>query len=99
MAFVARFAPEGLTSDAYDKIIKRLKEAGLGSPEGRLYHVAFGDPNSLLVSDIWDTHEAMARFREKLEPILKELGVAPSEPQILEVHNVIEGQRTTTAAG
>ena len=97
MSFVYRFTPQGFTAEKYEAVIKRLEEAGEGAPVGRLYHVCFGDKENLHVSDIWDTKENFDRFGEVVFPIMQGLGVDPGEPAIIEVHNVIEGQLSSTA--
>jgi hypothetical protein len=99
MAIVLRFAPQGMTAAKYDEIVNRLDQAGAGSPAGRLYHVCFGDPNNLRVSDIWDSRESFEEFGKTLRPILEEVGVDSGEPEVLEVHNIIEGTKTSAAQG
>ncbi|MCA1589147.1 MAG: hypothetical protein LC734_01905 [Acidobacteria bacterium] len=88
-----RFGPAGMTADKYKEVVKRLEQAGAGAPEGRLYHVCFGDTNDLRVSDIWDSRESFERFGETLRPILQEMGIKDVEPEIVEVHNIIEGAK------
>lgn len=78
-----------MTADKYYEIIRRLDEAGAGSPEGRLYHVCFGDCDNLRVSDIWTSVESFQKFGETLTPILNELGVDPGEPEVIDVHNIM----------
>jgi hypothetical protein len=97
MAVVLRFAPTGFTSAKYDECLRKLEEAGAGSPAGRLYHVCFGDKNNLRISDIWDSKESFERFAQTLAPILEELGIERPEPEEFPVYNTIEGARTTTA--
>jgi len=96
MAVVLRFAPIGMTQEKYRQTIAKLEEAGVGSPTGRLYHVCFGDENNLRVSDIWDSTESFEQFGQKLMPILQELGIE-GEPEIFEVHNIIEGAKAQAA--
>lgn len=91
MSYVVRFTPKSMSASKYDEIIKRLEAAGGGAPKGRLFHVAFGDPNALRVSDIWDTKENFEAFGATLMPILQEAGVDPGEPDWIEVHNIIAG--------
>jgi len=91
MAFVVRFTPKAMNTAKYDEIIKRLNAAGAGAPQGRLFHVAFGDPNELRVSDIWDSHENFERFGATLMPILESVGVDPGAPDFIETHNIING--------
>ena len=40
--------------------------------------------------DVWDSQESFDAFGQTLMPIMTDLGVDPGEPQIAEVHNIIE---------
>jgi hypothetical protein len=91
MAFVLRFTPKGMTATKYDEVIERLKSDGAGAPKGRSYHVCFGDPENLFVSDIWDSMEDFQAFGKTLLPIMQSMGLDAGEPAILKVHNVITG--------
>jgi len=93
MSFLVRFTPKEMSTTKYDEIIRRLAAAGAGAPKGRLYHVAFGDPNELRVSDIWDTRENFDAFGATLMPILQEFGVDPGTPEFIDVYNIIAGER------
>jgi hypothetical protein len=86
-----------MTTAKYEEIVKRLEQAGAGSPAGRLYHVCFGDKENLRVSDIWDSRESFEKFGETLKPIMTDLGINLGQPEIIEVHNIIEGVRAGTA--
>jgi hypothetical protein len=86
-----------MTAAKYDEIVKRLEQAGAGSPAGRLYHVCFGDKENLRVSDIWDSRESFEKFGQSLKPIMEDLGIKLGVPEIIEVHNIIEGARAGTA--
>lgn len=92
-----RFTSPGMTAAKYDEVVKRLEQAGAGSPAGRQYHVCFGDKDNLRVSDIWDSREAFDRFGQTLRPIMQELGIEAGEPEVLEVYNTIEGAKAGTA--
>ena len=96
MAIVLRFAPQGMTTAKYDEVITKLEQAGAGSPPGRLYHVSFGDPDNLRVSDIWDSRESFEKFAQTLGPILEEMGITGGEPEELTVHNIVEGTKAAT---
>ncbi|HKX82683.1 MAG TPA: hypothetical protein VJL58_00555 [Pyrinomonadaceae bacterium] len=97
MAVVLRFAPQGMTAAKYEEVIKKLEQAGAGSPKGRLVHVCFGDNDNLRVSDIWDSTESFEKFGETLRPILQDAGIATGEPEVFQVYNIIEGEKSTTA--
>jgi len=92
MSFVFTFTPvsPGMTSAKYNECIKRLEVAGAGSPMGRLYHVCYGDPNNLMVTDVWDSVENFQKFGETLMPILKDIGIDAGDPEVHPVHNTIE---------
>ncbi len=87
MSIALTFTPSGMTAGC----IKKLQDAGAGSPKGRSYHVCFGDPDSVQVTDVWDNMEDFQAFGEKLMPILHSLGIDPGQPTPMPVHNVIEG--------
>ena len=90
MSVVVRFNPTNVTKEKYDESLRRLEEAGEFPPEGMEYHVAFGPEDNLRVSEIWDSREQLQAFGDRLMPILTEIGIEfSSEPEILEVHNII----------
>ena len=91
MAIGLYFNNEGFNLDKYREALKKLEAAGAGAPEGRTYHFAFGDPNQVMVFDIWDSQENFEKFGETLVPILTELGVTLGEPMPMPVHNIIVG--------
>jgi len=91
MSFVLRFTPAGFTAAKCNEVIKQLNTAGAGSPKGRSYHVCFGDPDNLHVSDIWDNMEDFQAFGKTLLPIMNALGIDPGQPVVLPVHNIIVG--------
>ena len=91
MSFVLTFAPSGMSTAKYDECIEKLNAAGAGSPKGRSYHVCYGDPNSVQVTDVWESMEDFQAFGTTLIPILQSLGVDPGQPTSQEVQNIIVG--------
>jgi hypothetical protein len=91
MALAFYFAPESFTPEQYDEVIRRLADAGAGSPPGRSYHCAFTGDGGVQVFDVWDSQESFDKFGEALVPIMAEVGADPGQPQVAEVHNVIVG--------
>ncbi|MEO6132851.1 MAG: hypothetical protein ABIQ02_13460, partial [Saprospiraceae bacterium] len=85
MSFVVKFKPAGMTASLYDECIKKLTAAGAGAPKGRLYHVCYGDPKKLRVTDVWDSMDNFNAFGQTLMPIMSVLGVDPGKPNIQEV--------------
>jgi hypothetical protein len=90
---LARFtgAPS-MTTEKYDESIKRLKASGAQwPPDGMSYHVAFRSGGSFRVSEIWDSRQQFDAFGKTLRPVLTDVGVElAGEPEVLEVHNIIQ---------
>jgi hypothetical protein len=92
MAIGMYFRPEGMTKDTYDEVIRRLDDAGAGSPPGRTHHFALQmDDGSVHVFDVWDSQEQFDKFGETLVPILDDLGTNPGQPGVAQVHNYLAG--------
>ena len=87
---LARFTLAGdVSTDQYDKSVRRLEESGDWLPEGLEYHVAFRSNGNLRVSEIWDSREQFDAFGEHLMPLLKGEGIEfRGDPEMLEIHNI-----------
>ena len=90
-SILARFAPtSNVTTEQYDETIRRLEKSGDWLPEGLEYHVAFKSDGKFRVSEIWDSREQFDAFGEHLMPVLKDVGIEPGKPEMLEIHNIIK---------
>jgi hypothetical protein len=90
-SILARFTPTShVTAEQYDESIRRLEKSGDWLPEGLEYHVAFKSDGKFRVSEIWDSREQFDAFGERLMPVLKDVGIEPGEPEMLEIHNIIK---------
>ena len=88
---LARFAPtSNVTTEQYDETIRRLEKSGDWLPEGLEYHVAFKSDGKFRVSEIWDSREQFDAFGERLMPVLKDVGIEPGKPEMLEIHKIIK---------
>jgi hypothetical protein len=89
MSIVVRFHPANLTAAKYDEIQPKLDAIGFPA-DGLDYHVVFGSPDKLAVSEIWDSPEQFQAWGEKLMPVLMGVGMEFSaEPEIFEVHKIV----------
>jgi hypothetical protein len=86
---LVRFTPSTLTTDQYDETIRRLEKSGDWLPEGLESHVAFKSNGNLRVSEIWESREQFDAFGERLMPVLKDVGIDPGQPEVLEIHNIV----------
>jgi hypothetical protein len=89
MAITAYFRVPGMHPPQYEQIIAGLEAAGLGAPDGRLYHVASLADDGMHVLDVWDSEEKLGRFAERLIPIIISTGVTPPQPEVGPAHKVI----------
>ena len=50
VSLVVRFAPESLTSDQYDHVVRRLNEENVSPADGLDYEVCFGSGDKMKVT-------------------------------------------------
>jgi hypothetical protein len=96
MAIGVYFNFEGTTLEQYDEACKRLNNGQLMRAlsdwpgGGCLAHAAWQEESGALgVFDVWESPEAFAQFGEKLMPITTELGMPPTEPHVVPLHNFV----------
>jgi hypothetical protein len=90
-SILARFTPTShVTTEQYDETMRQLEKSGDWLPEGLEFHVAFKSDGKFVVSEIWDSREQFDAFGERLMPILKNAGIEPGQPEILEIHNIVK---------
>ena len=89
MAIIAMFEVSGATAEKYDEVIRRLTEMGERVPDGQMYHVCYGDKDSLQVIDVFESQAKLEAFGAKLMPLLQEMGIQ-AKPTVLKVHNIID---------
>lgn len=91
MAIVVKFEVTGMEASKYDQIMRDLDAIGQTHPDGRLYHVCYGDAQRLQVIDIYESPAKLEAFGGKLMPILQKHGVA-ARPEVLgAAHNAVVG--------
>ena len=79
MAIVVEFNAPGMTA-----------AQGVGSPDGRHYHIAAPSPSGWFVVDVWESQEQFDKFGEVLLPTLQAAGVTAT-PEVRPVHHIITG--------
>ena len=61
MSLVVRFAPESLTSDQYDHVVRRLNEENISPADGLDYEVCIGSGDKMKVSLVLGLKGAIRR--------------------------------------
>jgi hypothetical protein len=91
MAILAMFEVKGASAVKYEDVLRRLTEIGLKVPDGQMYHICYGDKQSLQVINVFESRAKLDAFGAKLMPILQEMNIQ-AKPTVFEIHNIIEGQ-------
>jgi hypothetical protein len=99
VTIVAVFQGPTLTQAKYEESVRRLTggRTRMEKPadwpvEGLLVHVAGQGPNGFRVVDVWQSEETFRRFGEKLQPILKAVGVE-GQPEVYPAHTLVSASR------
>jgi len=86
-----------LTQERYEEVIRRLTngKSRVESPsdlpfEGLLVHVAGHGENGFCVVDVFESEEAVRRFRETISPIAEEVGIE-DPPEFFPAHTFVSG--------
>jgi len=83
-----------LTREKYEEVVRRLSnKPRLESPsdlpfEGLLVHAAGEGPNGFCVFDVFESEEAVERFRDAVTEIAQEVGIE-EPPQFFPAHTFI----------
>jgi hypothetical protein len=77
MSIVVRFPAGEATPEQYEEVFRRIRESGNWPPDG-------------LDSEIWDSREQFGAFDEHLIPVLTDVGIPVSEPEMFEVHYIFK---------
>jgi len=91
MAILAMFEVKGASAAKYDEVIRRLTEIGLKVPDGQMYHICYGDKQSLQVIDVFESRAKLDAFGAQLMPILQEMNIQ-AKPTVFEIYNVSGGR-------
>jgi heme-degrading monooxygenase HmoA len=81
-------------AETYERVNEVMGIQGAGdAPDGLIEHIAALDGDDIVICDVWESREALeAFFENRLGDALREVGVAPSPPRIMDVHNRLEGK-------
>ncbi len=97
MLIMAVHQVPSLTREKYEEVVRTLTngKSRAESPsdfpfEGLLVHVAGEGKNGFCVVDVFESEEAVARFREAVEPIAQEVGIE-DPPEFFPAHTFISG--------
>ena len=86
MAVAVHICPDQMTRAEYHRVIKDLEDSGVGEPEGRTFHAAYGG-NEVCMFEVWDSAEHFEAHRDRLLATLHGVGVGAGTVQIHPLHS------------
>ena len=96
MLMLAVHQVPSLTQEKYEEVVRRLTDGKKSRPDsladfpfaGLLVHAAGQSENGFCIIDVWESEEAIVRFREVIAPIVQEVGV-DDPPEFFPAHTFI----------
>ena len=95
MLIIAFHQIPSLTQERYEEVVRRLTggKSRATSPtdfpfEGLLVHAAWQGEQGFCVFDVWESQEAVDRFRRAIEPIAREVGIE-EPPEFFPAHTFV----------
>jgi hypothetical protein len=85
----------GVRAEQYDELCRKLNHGRPFSAladwpvPGILTHIAGPTNDGWRQLDVWESDDALARFRQHLMPLLADAGIAPVPPHVFPVHNIV----------
>jgi hypothetical protein len=87
-ALAVDFMPRHMNKTQYNEIMQKLDQEGSANPDGRILHISYGNDNNIRVFGVWDSKANYEKFGKILMPIVKQVGVEISMPEIMPIYNV-----------
>lgn len=89
MAILAIFTSTDITIDHYETLRKSVGWEVRQPPGAMLHTCSFEQDGSLRVVDIWASRGELERFlKDRLEPALEALDLAPPAMEVYPLHNI-----------
>lgn len=95
MPVIVVFQAPNLTKAQYEESVRQLTggKQAMTSPadwpvKGLLSHAAGQGSHGFRVVDVWESEEALRQFTEKLEPVLKAVGI-DAQPEVYPAHTFV----------
>jgi hypothetical protein len=95
MLIMAVHQVPSLTQEKYEEVVRRVTKGKSRAEsvsdfpfEGLLFHAAGQGENGFCVVDVWESEEAVDRFREAIGPIAQEVGIE-EPPEFFPAHTFV----------
>jgi quinol monooxygenase YgiN len=79
--------PAHMSKDDYERVIGELEASGLGEPDGRLYHAAYGGDDQVQMFEVWRSQEDFDAHRDRMFAVLQGAGVDAGGVDVHPLHS------------
>ncbi len=86
MAVAVHICPDKMSKAEYERVIKDLEDSGVGEPEGRTFHAAYG-ADQVCMFEVWDSAEQFGAHRGRLMERLQAAGVDAGTVDVHPLHS------------
>jgi quinol monooxygenase YgiN len=86
MTVAVHISPQHMTKADYERTIAQLEASGMGEPEGRLFHAAYGD-DEVQMFEVWESPEHFEAHREQMFATLQATTLGPTSVEIHDLHS------------
>lgn len=86
MAVAVHICPNQMSKAEYDRLIKDLEDSGVGEPEGRTFHAAYGG-DQVCMFEVWDSAEHFDAHRDRLFETLQAAGLGAGSVEVHPLHS------------
>ena len=86
MAVAVHITPRNMSREDYERVIKELEDSGVGEPDGRAFHAAYGD-DEVRIFEVWESPEEYEAHRDHFFAALQASGVDAVSVDIHTLHS------------
>jgi quinol monooxygenase YgiN len=86
VAVAVHICPDQMSKADYERVIKDLEDSGVGEPEGRTFHAAYGG-DQVCMFEVWDSAEHFDAQRDRLMSTLQAAGVDAGTVDVHPLHS------------
>jgi hypothetical protein len=89
VAVAMYFHPPTLNEKQYGAVLDQLASDGAWPPADLVHRSWFGEGDSLMVYEVWESQDALDAFGQRLMPVLQQHQLDPRQPQVMPAINVL----------
>jgi hypothetical protein len=88
VAVAVHITAQNVSASDYERIIGDLEASGVGEPEGRRFHAAYGN-DGVQVFEVWDSEEQLQANSQHFFAAMQAAGIGPGSLSVGPLHSEI----------